>query len=268
MMKSWLFFIRILISILFISVIGVALFYQVTQRLPFTMQVNSSLQVLTHKTSFIILLAAFALYLAIQIFEGLFSKVLFHGVHRKTKRIESVQERSIEELHNLREGWTTFIQLAASSNEGAPPDWKACLYEIKRVLDDMLIQIHRDQRSPNMTLVTHIQVQIEYLERQIEAWLTLESQNTPVKKALEPLPDEVNKALSYIDQLLAEKSDQLSEEPMEETLLPPRRERGKLKKAKRPVSKKKKKSKTEPAKVPLPPRKVVHVPWWRKIGKK
>jgi hypothetical protein len=119
--------------------------------------------------------------------------------------------------------------------------------------------------------MSHIQVQIEYLERQINAWMAHEALNTPPIKGLEPFPEEVNKALSYIDELLAEKSDQGNEEPPAGPL-PPRRERKKLKKSrlkspgpKNHSSNNRKKVKEEGTEVPLPPRKVVHVPWWRKL---
>jgi hypothetical protein len=266
MMRWWSFFIQILISVLFILIIGASFFYQMTHRFPFPDQMNQTLFVLTYKFSLVILILAFVIYLVSIFYGKRISNYLFGDIHKKAQRVEVLQEKSLKELHDLRESWTAFTQLKATYNDEAPPDWKACLYEIKRVLDDMLRQIQFGKATSNQTLVNHIQVQIEYLERQIEAWM--EGQDVhPASKALEPLPDEVNKALSYIDQLLAEKSEGVADEAPFEPL-PPRRERDKINKAKRAVPKKDNQLKGEVPSVPLPPRKVVHIPWWRKIGRR
>jgi hypothetical protein len=266
MMRWTSFIIQVLVSCFFVLVIGSAFYYQFNHSFPFPDQMNPTLFVLTYRVSLVILILAFVIYLVSIFYGRRISNYLFCDIHKKAQRVEVLQEKSLKELHDLRESWTTFTHLKATYNEGTPPDWKACLYEIKRVLDDMLRQIQFGKATPNQTLVNHIQVQIEYLERQIEAWM--EGQDLhPVSKALEPLPDEVNKALSYIDQLLAEKSERAAEEEPFEPL-PPRRERGKIKKAKRPFPKKDKQLNEEAPSDPLPPRKVVHIPWWRKIGRR
>lgn len=268
-MKSKVFFIQMLILCFVALAIGLAFYF--TDHFPFPNKTNLFLDLFMNKASLICLLVAFVISLIAIIYGRRFSKGHFHRIHKTTHRVDILEKKSLRELIELREGWAAFTQLAAASHEGPPPDWKACLYEIKRVLDDILGQIQRDNASHDLTLMSHIQVQIEYLERQINAWMAHETLNTPLIKGLEPFPEEVNKALSYIDELLAEKSNQVNEEPPSEPL-PPRRERKKMKKShskspgpKSHGSNSRKKVKEEATEVPLPPRKVVHLPWWRKL---
>lgn len=270
-MRSQVFSIQMLILCLVVLVIGLAFYF--TDHFPFPDKTNSFLDLFMNKAPLICLLVAFVIYLIAIIYGRRFSKGNFHRVHKNAHRVDVLEKKALKELVELREGWAAFTQLAAASNEGTPPDWKACLYEIKRVLDDILGQIQRDNASHNLTLMSHIQVQIEYLERQIKAWIAHETSNTPLKRGPEPFPEEVNKALSYIDELLTEKLDQVNEELPAEPL-PPRRERKKLKKSrskspgpKNHGSNRRKKVKEEATEVPLPPRKVVHVPWWRKLNR-